>query len=83
VIRRILGHSLTWYAIGALLILVVIVSSLVPARHLPHTGMNDKSEHLIAYFGLVIWFGGLVEPRRYAWLTFWLLLLGGGIEITQ
>jgi VanZ family protein len=83
VIRRVLGHALTWYAIGALLILVVVVASLVPARDLPHIGMSDKSEHMIAYFGLFLWFGGLLEPRRYAWLTFGLLLLGGGMEIAQ
>ena len=82
-IRRILGHALTWYAIGALLILVVVVSSLVPTRALPHTGMNDKSEHITAYLGLFLWFGGLLEPRRYAWLAFWLLVMGGGIEIAQ
>ena len=82
-IRRVLGHALTWYAIGALLILVVVVSSLVPARELPHIGMSDKNQHVIAYFGLFVWFGGLLEPRRYAWLAFWLLLLGGSIEIAQ
>jgi VanZ family protein len=72
-----------WYALGGLLILVVVVASLVPPRDLPHWRLSDKGEHFIAYCGLALWFGGLVRLRHYAWLALALLALGGGIEITQ
>jgi len=76
-------HYRTWYLLGAALTLVVIVSSLVPPHDLPHWRINDKFEHLIAYAGLAIWFGGLLPLRRYGLLAVALLALGGGIEIAQ
>lgn len=76
-------HWRSWYVVGVVLVLVVVVASLVPGKDLPHLGVNDKIEHLTAYFGLAAWFGGLLMPRRYALLGLALLLLGGGIEIAQ
>ena len=76
-------HHFTWYFLGALLTLVVIVTSLVPNDDLPHVRVNDKVEHAVAYAGLALWFGGLVPPRRYAYLAVALLALGGAIEIAQ
>ena len=76
-------HHLTWYFLGALLTLVVIVSSLVPNEDLPHLRVSDKTEHIVAYAGLALWFGGLLPPRRYLYLAVALLALGGGIEIAQ
>lgn len=76
-------HHLTWYFLGALLTLVVIVSSLVPNEDLPHVRVSDKVEHIVAYAGLALWFGGLMPPRRYVYLAMALLALGGGIEIAQ
>jgi hypothetical protein len=72
-----------WYLLGVALTLVVIVSSLVPPRDLPPTGMNDKVEHIVAYGGLALCFGGLIAPRRYLRLGLLLLALGGGMEIAQ
>ena len=76
-------HARLWYALGALLILAVVIASLVPARELPRLHISDKIEHLLAYLSLAIWFGGLVPVRRYLWLALALLALGGGIEIAQ
>ena len=76
-------HSRFWYLIGFGLTLVVVVASLVPRGVLPHLGVSDKAEHFIAYFGLAVWFGGLLPPRRYWLLGLALLALGGGIEIAQ
>ena len=81
--RRLFSHWLVWYVIGTLLVLVVVVASLVPTRDLPSVNVNDKVEHFVAYAALALWFGGLTEPRGYFKLLFWLLLLGGGIEIAQ
>lgn len=76
-------HWRFWYVVGAVLVLVVVVASLVPGKDLPRLGINDKIEHITAYLGLSLWFGGLVVPRRYGLLGLALLLLGGGIEIAQ
>lgn len=76
-------HARLWYALGALLILTVVVASLVPARELPRLHISDKIEHLLAYLSLAIWFAGLVPVRHYLWLALALLALGGGIEIAQ
>jgi VanZ family protein len=76
-------HSPVWYVIGFGLTLVVVVASLVPSRELPHLVVSDKVEHFTAYFGLAVWFGGLLVPRRYLPLGLVLLALGGGIEIAQ
>ena len=76
-------HHRVWYLLGAVLTLVVIVSGLVPSEDLPRLQLSDKFEHLIAYVGLAVWFGGLLPPRRYVSLALVLLALGGGIEIAQ
>jgi VanZ family protein len=76
-------HPRFLYVVGTLLVLIVVVASLVPGKDLPHLGISDKIEHIIAYFGLAAWFGGLLMPRRYVQLGVALLLLGGGIEIAQ
>jgi hypothetical protein len=76
-------HARLWHCVGIGLILIVVVSSLVPAGSLPHLGMSDKLEHMIAYGGLALCYGGLVMPRHYVYLGLALLALGGGIEIAQ
>ena len=78
-----LRYARVWYLIGAVLTLIVIVGCLVPPRDVPRMPIGDKMQHLIAYAGLALWFGGLLAPRRYAQLALALLALGGGIEIAQ
>jgi hypothetical protein len=72
-----------WHVVGVGLILIVVVACLVPAGSLPPLGMTDKLEHMIAYGGLALCYGGLMRPRRYGYLGLALLALGGGIEIAQ
>lgn len=81
--RRVFNHWLFWYVVGFALVTAVVISCLVPATELPLLNVNDKTEHMVAYLGLALWFGGLMEPRRYYRLFFWLLVMGGGIEIAQ
>ena len=78
-----MNYSRLWYVIGVGLVVIVVVASLVPAADLPKLGLTDKLEHMIAYGGLALWFGGLLAPRRYWYLGLALLALGGGIEIAQ
>lgn len=76
-------HHRRWYLLGLLLVLSVLYTSLVPARDLPPIGFNDKLEHGTAYVLMMVWFGGLLPLRQYAWLVAGLLALGGGVEIAQ
>jgi VanZ family protein len=43
----------------------------------------DKAEHALAFFGMSLWFGGLVRRSRYLLVALAMLLFGGGIEIGQ
>ncbi len=78
-----LRHARVWYVLGAVLTLLVVIASLVPARDLPRLHISDKVEHVAAYLALSLWFGGLLAPRNYFRLALGLLALGGGIEIAQ
>jgi VanZ family protein len=78
-----LRHARVWYVLGALLTLLVVIASLVPARYLPRLHVNDKVEHIVSYLALALWFGGLIAPRDYPRLALGLLVLGGGVEIAQ
>ncbi len=78
-----LPHARLWYALGILLVVLVVAASLVPLRRLPAVGVSDKIEHAAAFTALAIWFGGLLPQRLYGWLALALLALGGAIEIAQ
>jgi len=79
----VLKYMHVWHLIGVGLVLIVVFGCLVPAGSVPQLGMSDKLEHMIAYGGLALCYGGLIEPRRYPYLAVALLALGGGIEIAQ
>lgn len=79
----VLNYMRVWHLVGLGLVLIVIFGCLVPSGSVPQLGMNDKLEHMIAYFGLALCYGGLMEPRRYPYLAVGLLALGGSIEIAQ
>jgi len=72
-----------WWLIGWLLVLVVTVGCLEPARYVPDLHVSDKLEHAGAYFGMTCWFGGLVRRRSYWLLALWMLLFGALIEVAQ
>ena len=70
-----------WYGLGALLLLLVAILSLIPA---PDTGVDDKLSHLLTYFLLGGWFGVLAADRRVlAWTFASLVVYGGAIELLQ
>lgn len=78
-----LPHARTWYALGMLLVVAVIVGSLLPLRAVAGVGVDDKVQHLLAYAAMALWFGGLLAPQRYLWLGLLLLALGLAIEVVQ
>ncbi len=72
-----------WWLAGWALVLFILYSTLAPGQDVPNLHIWDKLEHAGAFFGLTMWFGGLIRRSRYAVLAFWMLLFGGGIELAQ
>lgn len=72
-----------WWAIGWALVLFITYSTLAPAQYVPNLHLWDKLEHAGAFFGMTLWFAGLIRRSRYPTLALWMLLFGGGIEIAQ
>jgi len=70
-----------WYALGALILIVVAVLSLMPA---PDTGVNDKLAHLLTYFLLAGWFAVIARDRAVlGWSLLCLVGYGMLIELLQ
>lgn len=72
-----------WWLVGWALVLFILYSTLAPSEYVPNLHLWDKLEHAGAFFGLTLWFGGLIRRTRYVFLAFWMLLLGAGIELAQ
>ncbi len=72
-----------WWSIGWAMVIYITISCLEPPRYVPNLHLWDKAEHALAFFGLSVWFGGLVRRSRYAIIAVLLLVFGGAIEIAQ
>jgi VanZ family protein len=72
-----------WWCIGWAIVVYITVSCLEPARYVPNLHLWDKAEHALAFFGMSVWFGGLVRRSRYGVIAILMLLLGAAIEIAQ
>jgi len=72
-----------WWLIGWALVAFILYSTLAPSYDVPNLHLWDKLEHAGAFFGVTLWFGGLIRRRRYALLALWMLLLGIAIELAQ
>jgi VanZ family protein len=81
--RQDLRLARLWWAAGWILLVSVTWSCLEPARYVPNLHVSDKFEHAAAYFLMALWFGGLLERRRYPLLALGLLVLGAIIEVAQ
>jgi VanZ family protein len=72
-----------WWAMGWAIVAFITISCLEPPRYVPNLHLWDKFEHASAFFGMTVWFGGLVRRSRYPLIALPMLLFGGGIEIAQ
>ncbi len=72
-----------WWSIGWALVAFILYSTLAPSPDVPNLHIWDKLEHSGAFFGLTLWFGGLIRRSRYPLLAFWMLLFGAVIELAQ
>lgn len=79
-----LRYSKLWWAIGWLILGLVIYGSLEkPARPDMPFAVSDKLIHFSAYWLMTLWFAGVLQRRRYPWLAVALFALGGVIELLQ
>src|SRR5262245_60259939 len=67
------------------MVLVVVGASLMPAKavEVVFGSLNDKLEHVVAYLGLMAWFGGMFRRMRQLWVGIGLFALGGVLELLQ
>jgi VanZ family protein len=72
-----------WWSVGWAMVLYITVSCLEPARYVPNLHLWDKAEHALGFFGMSVWFGGLVRRSRYPIVAALMLAFGGAIEIAQ
>ncbi len=79
--QRILEFPLLWQGVGWLMVVLVVILSLLPHPSTPPIVTWDKSQHLLAYGGLMYWFG-MVFPRHAPWILF-LVALGAILEVLQ
>ncbi|MBV8574395.1 MAG: hypothetical protein JOZ58_05060 [Acetobacteraceae bacterium] len=72
-----------WWTLGWLIVAFITISCLEPPRYVPDLHLWDKAEHALAFYGMTVWFGGLIRERSYWRLALWMLLFGGAIELAQ
>lgn len=72
-----------WWLLGWALVTFILYGTLAPSPDVPNLHLWDKLEHSGAFFGLTLWFGGLIRLSRYPLLAFWMLLFGAVIELAQ
>jgi VanZ family protein len=85
-----LQHVRLWRALSSVLVLVVLAAALAPgwwfetrAQALDWIQHADKWLHAIAFFGLTLWFSGLVARDAWWRMALGLLLFGLVIEGCQ
>ena len=85
-----LQHARLWYVLSSALVLVVLAAALAPGwwfenrvQALDWIQHADKWLHAIAFFGLTLWFSGLVAREARWRMAFGLLLFGLAIEGCQ
>jgi VanZ family protein len=79
-----LRYPRLWLSLGWAAVAFAIVVCLIPANELPHSpNISDKTEHLVAYMLLSLWFAGIYPRSRYWIIAIGLCVMGVLIEFAQ
>lgn len=78
-----LRYPLLWLGAGWLMVALVVFVSLAPLDPDTDLGVSDHTGHLIAYFTLMIWFGGIYRPGCHVRVAILLVSLGLSLEALQ
>ncbi|MEM9057747.1 MAG: VanZ family protein [Pseudomonadota bacterium] len=81
--RHALKYSGWWLAGGCVLVAVVVGGSLAPSGIDELPLPSDKINHLLAYFVLMIWFGGIYRNAVHWRVAVALTALGIALEWLQ
>lgn len=73
----------TWWLLGGLWCLIVLVLALAPMPPGPPGGYSDKLMHFAVFAGLAGWFGALTRGLGRLAVAAGLAIFGGLIEILQ
>ncbi len=76
-------YRAAWLALAWLLLFGVVIGSLAPSVPKAAAEVSDKFMHFAAYAALAFMFMGVFGRRSWPRVAAGLLLLGGGIELTQ
>ncbi len=78
-----LRYARTWLVAGALLMAMGLVLALLPASSVMPVSVSDKVAHAATFLVLMLWFGGVFEPRVAPFLVVTLSAYGLLIEMLQ
>jgi VanZ family protein len=78
-----LRYRRSWFVLGLVIALAILVVCLLPTRRLPKLEVSDKFEHVLAFGALAFWFGSIVVRRDFGWLALLLIAFGAAIEVAQ
>jgi VanZ family protein len=78
-----LRYPRSWLAAGLLLLGFGLVAALTAVPAAVTVAVNDKLIHLIGFVGLMVWFGGIFQPRLGPVLALSLSAYGLLIELLQ
>lgn len=79
---RALRYRASWTALGVAMIAFVVVASLVNVSQPVAVQGIDKLHHLVAYGAMMFWWGMLQPRRRWTWAAA-IVALGAALEFTQ
>lgn len=78
-----LRYARIWLVSGALLLATGLVLALLPVPSAMALSVSDKIVHAVTFLVLMLWFGGIFEPRAAPFLVVTLTVYGLLIEVLQ
>jgi len=78
-----LRYPRSWLTAGLLLLVIGLVAALTSVPAAVTLTVNDKLIHLLGFVGLMVWFGGIFQPRLGPMLVVGLSAYGLLIELLQ
>ena len=78
-----LRYPRSWLTAGLLLLVLGLLAALTSVPAAATLAVNDKLIHLLGFVGLMVWFGGIFQPRLGPVLALGLSAYGLLIELLQ
>ncbi len=72
-----------WLVLGWLAVAAALTVCLLPPKYVEIPNANDKTEHIIGFMLLTLWFCSIYARSRYWLIALYYLLFGVFIEVMQ